>query len=244
MEILQALTRKIPLTNDVNLRTVAAQCEHFTGADFKALLYSAQLDAIHATLSNPDLDGDYDPPMTLSKKQCSMGADEWKLTFMESFSADGDYMGNNADDNNAREVDVTSRSPSRRLRRDNGNSVHFGSPRRSATGSESSNNSMDFVQVNVQDLKSDGVSSLAEGRVVAEDDPGSDVRSDVKGHCSDGRSDVKGHGPSLRKLAAVKRGSTTTTTTKPRMSDIIGGGFVVFLFSRTGSSSVKVIIVD
>ncbi|XP_033637496.1 peroxisome biogenesis factor 1-like isoform X2 [Asterias rubens] len=119
LEILQALTRKIPLTNDVNLRTVAAQCEHFTGADFKALLYNAQLDAIHATLSNPDLDGDYDPPMTLSKKQCSMGADEWKLTFMESFSADGDYMGNNADDNNAREVDVTSRSPSRRLRREN-----------------------------------------------------------------------------------------------------------------------------
>ncbi|XP_071798247.1 peroxisomal ATPase PEX1-like isoform X1 [Asterias amurensis] len=219
LEILQALTRKIPLTNDVNLHAVAAQCEHFTGADFKALLYNAQLDAIHATLSNPDPDSDYDPPMILSKKQCSMGADEWKLTFMESFSADGDYMGNNADDVNAREDDVTSRSPSRRLRRDNGNSVHFGSPRRSATGSESSNNSMDFVQVNIQDLKSDGV-SLAEGRVVAEDNPGSDGRLEVKGHSSDGRSDVKGHGPSLKKLAAVKRGSTTTT--KPRMSDIIG----------------------
>lgn len=235
MEILQALTRKIPLTNDVNLRTIAAKCEHFTGADFKALLYNAQLDAIHGTLSNPDPDGDYDPPMTLSKKQCSMGADEWKLTFMESFSADGDYMGNTPDETNTQQQEeLLSRSPSRRLRRDNGNSVQFSSPtreNRSTTGSESSNNSMDFVQVNIQDLKSDGVSQqLAEGKGVGEDGPVSDVRSEVKGH-----------GPSLKQLADVKRGSTTM---KPRMSDVIGGGFVVSYFTYRLIICLKVIIVD
>lgn len=35
------------LAADVNLREIAAICEHFTGADLKALLYNAQLKVIH-----------------------------------------------------------------------------------------------------------------------------------------------------------------------------------------------------
>ncbi|CAG2229645.1 PEX1 [Mytilus edulis] len=45
--ILTALTRKIELGFDVDLDSFAEKCENFTGADFKALLYNAQLEAIH-----------------------------------------------------------------------------------------------------------------------------------------------------------------------------------------------------
>ena len=34
------------LSSDVDLRSLAAICEHFTGADIKALLYNAQLNAL------------------------------------------------------------------------------------------------------------------------------------------------------------------------------------------------------
>jgi len=37
------------LADDVNLDTVAAACEFFTGADLKALLYNAQLSVINET---------------------------------------------------------------------------------------------------------------------------------------------------------------------------------------------------
>ena len=49
-EILKALTRHMTLSSDVSIAQVAAQCEHFTGADFKALLYNAQLKTIHRLL--------------------------------------------------------------------------------------------------------------------------------------------------------------------------------------------------
>jgi len=49
LEILQALSRHMSLADDVNLDTVAAECEFFTGADLKALLYNSQLSAINAT---------------------------------------------------------------------------------------------------------------------------------------------------------------------------------------------------
>jgi len=39
------------LTDDVDLEFIANKCENFTGADFKALLYNAQLEAIHETTS-------------------------------------------------------------------------------------------------------------------------------------------------------------------------------------------------
>ena len=47
LEILMALSRKMNLAAEVDLRAIAESCENFTGADFKALLYNAQLEAIH-----------------------------------------------------------------------------------------------------------------------------------------------------------------------------------------------------
>lgn len=35
------------LSDDVSISDIAAKCEHYTGADLKALLYNAQLEAIH-----------------------------------------------------------------------------------------------------------------------------------------------------------------------------------------------------
>lgn len=47
LQILQALSRSLVLAQDTNLAAISDMCEHFTGADFKALLYNAQLVAIH-----------------------------------------------------------------------------------------------------------------------------------------------------------------------------------------------------
>ena len=47
LEILHALSRQMVLAADVDLALLASNCEHFTGADLKALLYNAQLEAVH-----------------------------------------------------------------------------------------------------------------------------------------------------------------------------------------------------
>uniref|UniRef100_A0A3P9MJV8 Peroxisomal ATPase PEX1 n=1 Tax=Oryzias latipes TaxID=8090 RepID=A0A3P9MJV8_ORYLA len=47
VEILKALSTGLPLTPDVDLEQLAAATEQFTGADLKALLYNAQLEAVH-----------------------------------------------------------------------------------------------------------------------------------------------------------------------------------------------------
>lgn len=52
LEILEALSRKMRLSDDIDLRFIAERCEHFTGADFKALLYNAQLESIHEKTAN------------------------------------------------------------------------------------------------------------------------------------------------------------------------------------------------
>ncbi len=44
---MEALTSKVNLADDVQLSEISDMCEHFTGADFKALLYNAQLNSIH-----------------------------------------------------------------------------------------------------------------------------------------------------------------------------------------------------
>uniref|UniRef100_A0A8C8SI75 Peroxisomal ATPase PEX1 n=1 Tax=Pelusios castaneus TaxID=367368 RepID=A0A8C8SI75_9SAUR len=51
-EILKALSHSLLLANDVDFQQLAAKTEHFTGADLKALLYNAQLEAIHASLGS------------------------------------------------------------------------------------------------------------------------------------------------------------------------------------------------
>ncbi|XP_069371970.1 peroxisomal ATPase PEX1 isoform X1 [Paralichthys olivaceus] len=50
VEILRALSSGVPLAADVDLEQLAAVTEQFTGADLKALLYNAQLEAIHNSL--------------------------------------------------------------------------------------------------------------------------------------------------------------------------------------------------
>ncbi|KAG1947094.1 peroxisome biogenesis factor 1 [Pimephales promelas] len=50
LEILRALTHSVPLAADVDLEQIAVATELFTGADLKALLYNAQLEAIHSSL--------------------------------------------------------------------------------------------------------------------------------------------------------------------------------------------------
>ncbi|XP_070584341.1 peroxisomal ATPase PEX1 [Erythrolamprus reginae] len=51
-EILKALSHSLPLVHDVDFQYLAAKTEHFTGADLKALLYNAQLEAVHANLNS------------------------------------------------------------------------------------------------------------------------------------------------------------------------------------------------
>ncbi|NXD06544.1 PEX1 factor, partial [Nothocercus nigrocapillus] len=51
-EILKALSHSLSLASDVDFQYLAAKTEHFTGADLKALLYNAQLEAVHATLGS------------------------------------------------------------------------------------------------------------------------------------------------------------------------------------------------
>ncbi|XP_058475676.1 peroxisome biogenesis factor 1 [Solea solea] len=71
VEILRALSTDIPLAADVDLEQLAAVTEQFTGADLKALLYNAQLEAIHSSMGTStanELTSGSDSDMSL----CSM----------------------------------------------------------------------------------------------------------------------------------------------------------------------------
>ncbi|XP_071509592.1 peroxisomal ATPase PEX1-like [Diadema antillarum] len=95
VEILQALARKMTLGGDVDLVQVAQRLDHFTGADLKALLYNAQLEAIHGTLMQSERrDSTEGLPQLSALKRRSMDANEWKLTFLESVSESeyGQYL--------------------------------------------------------------------------------------------------------------------------------------------------------
>lgn len=50
LEILTVLSKSLPLADDVDLQHVASVTESFTGADLKALLYNAQLEALQGRL--------------------------------------------------------------------------------------------------------------------------------------------------------------------------------------------------
>ncbi|KAH7441624.1 hypothetical protein KP509_03G046300 [Ceratopteris richardii] len=52
LEILEVLSRKLPLADDVNLDLVASLTENFSGADLQAVLSDAQLEAVHNFLSH------------------------------------------------------------------------------------------------------------------------------------------------------------------------------------------------
>ncbi|KAM9574531.1 peroxisomal ATPase PEX1 isoform 3-T3 [Guaruba guarouba] len=68
-EILKALSHSLSLANDVDFQDLAAKTEWFTGADLKALLYNAQLEAIHTNLgssSTQDIVSSSDSDFSLS----------------------------------------------------------------------------------------------------------------------------------------------------------------------------------
>ncbi|KAJ4928357.1 hypothetical protein JOQ06_016149 [Pogonophryne albipinna] len=69
VEILRALSSGVALAADVDLDQLATATEQFTGADLKALLYNAQLEAVHSSMgtSTPhDLTCGSDSDMSLS----------------------------------------------------------------------------------------------------------------------------------------------------------------------------------
>ena len=55
LQILQALAKSLTLCDEVDLAVIADMCDNFTGADFKALLYNAQLAAIHRSTNSSQL---------------------------------------------------------------------------------------------------------------------------------------------------------------------------------------------
>ncbi|KZS88873.1 AAA-domain-containing protein [Sistotremastrum niveocremeum HHB9708] len=50
-EILQALTRKIPIEDESDLDEIAQSTEGYSGADLQALMYNAHLEIVHASIS-------------------------------------------------------------------------------------------------------------------------------------------------------------------------------------------------
>ena len=58
---MQALSRSVPLADDVSLNDISKLCEHYSGADLKALLYNAQLEAIHSLTLVEAASKDVDP---------------------------------------------------------------------------------------------------------------------------------------------------------------------------------------
>nr|XP_054601293.1 peroxisome biogenesis factor 1 [Nothobranchius furzeri] len=66
VEILKALSSGLSLAPDVDLEQLAAATEQFTGADLKALLYNAQLEAVHSSPASHDLTSGSDSDMSLS----------------------------------------------------------------------------------------------------------------------------------------------------------------------------------
>ena len=47
LDILKALSSKLHLNDDVRLEEIAIEAEHYSGADLQAVLYTAQLKAVH-----------------------------------------------------------------------------------------------------------------------------------------------------------------------------------------------------
>lgn len=72
IEILKALSAGLALAADVDLEQLAAATEQFTGADLKALLYNAQLEAVHNSLgsSTPHVSLLYSEDKSLESSLC------------------------------------------------------------------------------------------------------------------------------------------------------------------------------
>uniref|UniRef100_A0A8C5F5K5 Peroxisomal ATPase PEX1 n=1 Tax=Gadus morhua TaxID=8049 RepID=A0A8C5F5K5_GADMO len=86
VEILQALSGALALGPDVDLRQLAEATELFTGADLKALLYNAQLEALHA---GPPPSPALQPPACGSDSDGSLSS----MIFLNNSSASEDSLG-------------------------------------------------------------------------------------------------------------------------------------------------------
>ena len=93
-EILSALSRNLSLEHDVVLEDVAEMCENFTGADLKALLYNAQLEAIHRNTSSIQLYGQVFTERETSNQtgEDTVGHDEAERSLQASPSKDVIYI--------------------------------------------------------------------------------------------------------------------------------------------------------
>ncbi|XP_077987933.1 peroxisomal ATPase PEX1-like [Glandiceps talaboti] len=91
LEILEALARNMELDDDVELPLLAEQCEGYTGADFKALLYNAQLEAIHNLIGHGN-GGDHETEIDLEMIEINrkIEANDWQLTFVEGQSPESE----------------------------------------------------------------------------------------------------------------------------------------------------------
>lgn len=120
IEIIGALSRNIAVSEDVDLTSVIQDCDYFTGADIKALLYNAQLESIHSIMprnsNEEDADSELSTPIQIMQAR-NMEADDWKLTFL---SADSDYLRDSRYRRISLDVGSSNSSPvsRRRLRRE------------------------------------------------------------------------------------------------------------------------------
>nr|CAB3264781.1 peroxisome biogenesis protein 1-like [Phallusia mammillata] len=56
LEILKSLSAQLPLHHDIDLGQLSKLCDNFSGADLKALLYNAQLEAVHEVCQDNEND--------------------------------------------------------------------------------------------------------------------------------------------------------------------------------------------
>lgn len=76
------------MADDVNLPLIVHDCDYFTGADIKSLLYNAQLEAIHSIMPRDNRDeivSELGTPLQIMHTR-DMEADDWKLTFLSADS--------------------------------------------------------------------------------------------------------------------------------------------------------------
>lgn len=60
MQILRALSRKVPMSASVDFDYIAQRTEGFSGADLQALIYNAHLEVVHSSMKTSDLSGSSD----------------------------------------------------------------------------------------------------------------------------------------------------------------------------------------
>ena len=78
LDILTSLSKKLHLDDSVDLVKFAQNCENFSGADLKALLYNAQLEAVHENMNRSEhieRDIDRNPNSMLDNAQRYMNTD-------------------------------------------------------------------------------------------------------------------------------------------------------------------------